>query len=92
VVVQNNAFNRSRIHTVVVCAITTNLERAQAPGNVLLDQGEANLPRPGVVNVSQLVTVDRSRLRDKAGRLAPERTAEVVRGIWLVIEPLGWPG
>ena len=58
VVIQNNAFNRSRINTVVVCALTSNLKRAGAPGNVLLDIGEADLPRQSVVNVSQIFTVD----------------------------------
>jgi mRNA-degrading endonuclease toxin of MazEF toxin-antitoxin module len=57
VVIQNNVFNRSRINTVVVCALTSNLRRAQAPGNVLLEVGEANLPKQSVVNVSQIFTV-----------------------------------
>jgi mRNA interferase MazF len=52
VVVQNNVFNRSRINTVVVCALTSNLKRAAAPGNVLLGAGEANLPKQSVVVVS----------------------------------------
>ena len=61
VVIQNNVFNRSRINTVVVCALTSNLRRAPAPGNVLLEPGEANLPRQSVVNISQIFTVDRSQ-------------------------------
>jgi mRNA interferase MazF len=52
VVVQNNVFNASRINTVIVCALTSNLRRAQAPGNVLLEKGEANLPKESVVLVS----------------------------------------
>ena len=60
-VVQNNLFNRSQIGTVLVCALTSNLKRANAPGNVLLAQGEANLPKPSVANVSQLLTVDKSQ-------------------------------
>ena len=70
VVVQNNVFNRSRINTVVVCALTSNLRRAGAPGNVLLDPGEANLPKQSVVLVSQLFTVDRSQLGELIGTLA----------------------
>ncbi len=58
VVIQNNLFNRSQIRTVVVLALTSNLKRAVAPGNVLLDKGEANLSKPSVVNVSQVFTVD----------------------------------
>lgn len=60
VVIQNNLFNQSRVSTVVICALTSNLKRASAPGNVQLFTGEANLPKPGVVNVSQLFTVDKS--------------------------------
>jgi mRNA interferase MazF len=52
-VIQNNVFNRSRINTVLECALTSNLSRARAPGNVLLDEGEADLPEQSVVNVSQ---------------------------------------
>ncbi|MCB0155563.1 MAG: type II toxin-antitoxin system PemK/MazF family toxin, partial [Anaerolineae bacterium] len=58
VVIQNNIFNQSRINTVVVCVITSNLKRAEAPGNVLLNEGEGNLPKQSVVNVSQIFTVD----------------------------------
>jgi mRNA interferase MazF len=60
VVVQNNVFNRSRISTVVVCALSSNLKRAAAPGNVLLELGEASLPKQSVVIVSQLFTIDKS--------------------------------
>ena len=86
VVVQSNAFNHSRIQTVVVCAVTTNLERAVAPGNVLLEQGEANLTRPSVVNVSQIVTVDKGRLHERIGTLSRERMEDIVHGIRLVME------
>ena len=61
-VVQNNVFNRSRINTVVVCALTSNLKRAYAPGDVLLECGKANLPKQSVVNVSQVFTVNKSQL------------------------------
>ena len=59
VVIQNNEFNRSS-STVVVCALTSNLKRASAPGNVLLEPGEANLPKQSIVNISQIFTVDKS--------------------------------
>jgi mRNA interferase MazF len=87
VVVQNNVFNRSRINTVVVCVITSNLKRAEAPGNVLLGQGEANLPKPSVVNVSQLYTVDKADLVEKIGSLSPERVGQIVDGVRLLTEP-----
>ena len=87
VVIQNNVFNFSRIHTVVVCALTSNLKRGQAPGNVTLRKGEANLPKPSVVNISQLYTVDKSALYDKIGTLSERRVLDIIRGIQLLIEP-----
>lgn len=87
VVVQNNLFNESRVRTVVTCALTTSLRRADDPGNVLLAPGEANLPEQSVVNVSQVLTVDRRRLGDLIGTLSDERVREVLYGIGLVLEP-----
>lgn len=87
VVVQNNLFNRSQIKTVVVCALTSNLRRAQAPGNVLLEPGEANLPKQSVVNISQIYTVDKSQLDEYIGSLSSGRVREIVNGVRLVIEP-----
>ena len=87
VVVQNDLFNQSRIRTVVVCALTSNLSRARAPGNVLLDPGEANLPKQSVVNVSQIYTVDKSILEDKIGTLSARRVRQILTGISLVLEP-----
>ena len=87
VVVQNNLFNRSRINTVVVCALTSNLKRANAPGNVLLSKGEANLGKLSVVNVSQIVTVDRKDLVQKIGTLSQQRMREILDGIRLLTEP-----
>ena len=87
VVIQNNLFNQSKINTVVVCALTSNLKRAGAPGNVLLAKGEANLKRASVVNVSQIVTVDKSDLIEKIGTLSPQRVSQVTEGIRLLVEP-----
>ena len=87
VVIQNNVFNRSRINTVVVCALTSNLRRATAPGNVLLEPGEANLPRQSVVNVSQIFTVDKSQLGERIGTLSARRVREILHGIRLLTEP-----
>lgn len=87
VVIQNNLFNRSRINTVVVCALTSTLKRATAPGNVLLERGEANLPRRSVVNVSQLFTVDKADLSEKIGTLSPRRVREILNGLRLLLEP-----
>lgn len=87
VVIQNNVFNRSRIHTVVICVLTSNLKRAKAPGNVLLETGEANLPRQSVVNVSQIYTVDKRDLVEKIGSLSRQRMRQVLAGVMLVLEP-----
>ena len=87
VVVQNNLFNRSKIGTVVVCALTSNLKRANAPGNVLLEKKEANLPKQSVVNVSQIFTVDKSQVGDYIGTLSPRRVRQILDGIKLVMEP-----
>lgn len=87
VVIQNNVFNRSPLSTVLVCALTTNLRRAKAPGNVLLDENEADLPKQSVVVVSQVLTVDKSELIDKIGTLSKERIDEILEGIRFITEP-----
>jgi mRNA interferase MazF len=87
VVVQNNLFNQSKINTVVVCALTSNLERARSPGNVLLRKGEGNLKKESVVNITQMITLNKSDLVEKIGSLSPTRIREVIEGIMLLIEP-----
>jgi mRNA interferase MazF len=87
VVVQNNLFNRSQIRTVLVCPLTSNLKRANAPGNVLLEKREANLPKQSVVNVSQVFTVDKTQLDEYIGTLAAKRIREILNGIKLALEP-----
>ena len=87
VVIQNNLFNHSRINTVVVCTLTSNLKRAESPGNLILDKGEANLPKTSVVNVSQIFTVDKSDLAEKIGSLSSVRVLQILEGINLLLEP-----
>lgn len=87
VVIQNNAFNQSQIKTIVVCALTSNLKRASSPGNVLLEIGEANLPKQSVVNISQVFTVDKSQLAEKIGSLSKRRMREILDGVYLLLEP-----
>ena len=87
VVISNDVFNRSRLRTVILIALTSNLARASSPGNVLLKKGEANLPKDSVVNVTQLVTLDKEDLSEKIGRLSPARFEEVLTGVLLVLEP-----
>lgn len=87
VVIQNNLFNRSSINTVVVCTLTSNLKRAAAPGNVLLDNGEAGLPKPSVALVSKIFTVDKAQLGDYLGTLSGKRVRQILEGIRLLTEP-----
>lgn len=87
VIVQNNLFNRSRIGTVVVCSITSNLERAKAPGNVLLNNREGGLRKRSVVNTSQIFTIDKKDLRKRIGALSSERIYEILSGIAFLLEP-----
>lgn len=81
VVVQADVFNHSRITTVVVCALTSNLHRAGEPGNVLLDVGEAGLPRQSVVVVSQISSVEKARLGERIGRLSDSRVEQILAGL-----------
>ncbi|HEX9385874.1 MAG TPA: type II toxin-antitoxin system PemK/MazF family toxin [Anaerolineales bacterium] len=81
VVIQDNVINRSRIHTVVVCALTTNLTRAKAPGNVFLEAGEANLPKQSIVVVSQVSTVDKAQLGEYIGSLTKQRINQILAGM-----------
>ena len=87
VVIQNNLFNRSQIRTVLVCPLTSNLRRADAPGNVLLDKRETGLPKPSVANVSQIITVDKTQLGEYVSTLSIQRVREIVAGLKLLVEP-----
>jgi len=86
-VIQNNVFNRSRINTVVVCSLTSNLQRAHSPGNVILNKGEANLTKQSVINITQIFTVDKRDLVEKIGSISSERMTQVLEGIELLISP-----
>jgi mRNA interferase MazF len=81
VVIQADVLNHSRINTVVVCALTSNLKRASLPGNVLLEAGEANLPRPSVVEVSKVSAVDKTQLGEYIGSLTRERIHQILAGM-----------
>jgi len=88
VIVQNDAFNASRISTVVVAILTSNLRLGQAFGNVTLRKGEAGLPRRSVATISQLATVDRSMLDGRIGKLSRRRLDEVLLGIYALLRPV----
>lgn len=81
VVIQDNIFNRSRINTVVVCALTSNMKRANEPGNLLLEVGEANLAKQSIVVVSQISTVDETQLGEYIGSLTRQRINQILAGM-----------
>jgi mRNA interferase MazF len=84
-VIQADSFNQSAIRTVLAATITSNLARAEAPGNVLFTKRASGLKRNSVVNVSQLITVDKEDLRDPAGKLPARVMARVDAGLRLVL-------
>lgn len=84
-VVQSDAFNRSRIRTVIAVALTSNLRLVEAPGNVLVPAKASGLPKDSVANVSQVVTLDKDHLTDLAGRLRGAMLADVEAGLRLVL-------
>ena len=85
-VIQADAFNLSRIQTTIVAAITTNLDLAEAPGNVLLPARLSGLPRDSVVNISQLLTLGRGFLTERAGTLPPRLQRTVDEGLRIVLQ------
>lgn len=84
-VVQSDSFNRSRINTVLVLVLTTNIKLATAPGNVLLGARITGLPRDSVANVSQLITVDKSLLTEHVGQLPGKEMQRVDEGLRRVL-------
>jgi mRNA interferase MazF len=84
-VVQANSFNESRISTVIVAIITSNLALAEAPGNVRLAKSDSGLPKPSVVNISQVLTLDRALLTAKIKSLPSRAMARVDEGLLLVL-------
>jgi len=86
VVVQTDAFNASQIRTVIAVALTSNLTRADAPGNVRVPAGEAGLPTESVANISHIVTVDKSFLVEYCGRLRPRTMEAIALGMRLILE------
>lgn len=84
-IVQDNAFNRSVINTVVVAAITSNVFLANAPGNVRLAKRNTKLGKESVVNVSQIITLDKNFLNEKVGKLPAKLQEEVDEGLKLIL-------
>jgi mRNA interferase MazF len=84
-IVQADSFNRSKINTVIAAAITSNLRLVQAPGNVRLTKRQSGLKRDSVVNVSQVVTLNKSFLTERVGRVPASKLREVDEGLRLVL-------
>lgn len=84
-VIQADSFNASRLGTVVVAAVTSNLRLADAPGNVRLTRRQSRLRRDSVVNVSQVLTLDRSLLAERAGTLPASAIEQVDAGLRLAL-------
>jgi len=85
VIVSSNAFNRSRIRTVLAVVLTSNLRLSEAPGNVLLAAAEAGLPRVSVANVSRVVTLDKGFLSSRSGRVPPRAMKAIDEGLRLAL-------
>lgn len=84
-ILQTNEFNESRLQTVVVVAITSNLRLADAPGNVRCSTQETGLGKPSVINVSQVATVDKAMLQERAGRAGGRLMSRAEDGVRLVL-------
>ncbi len=85
-IVQANEFNKSRISTIIAVAITTNIRLAGAPGNILLSSKQSKLPRTSVVNISQIITIDKSFLTEKVHTLSSAIMENVEDGMRLVLK------
>jgi len=86
IVVQADVFNRSRIDTVIVIAITSNLRLAEAPGNVRLMKNKSGLRKESVVNVSQIITLDKAFLTEEIGKLDKLTMQQIDEGVKLVLD------
>ncbi len=85
IVIQTDEFNRSRINTVLVVVLTTNLRLADAPGNVLLSAKVSGLPKDSVVNVSQVLTIDKGFLTEKVGKITKSELNKIESGLRLIL-------
>ncbi|MDZ8263652.1 type II toxin-antitoxin system PemK/MazF family toxin [Nostoc sp. ChiQUE01b] len=84
-IIQSDEFNRSRIRTVIAAVLTTNLRLAEAPGNILVTTDETGLPQNSVVNVSQVITVDKSFLMEQVSQVSDRVMVLVDQGLRLVL-------
>jgi mRNA interferase MazF len=92
VVIQDTIINQSRIETLVVCGITTNMKKAYWPGNVLLNTNEANLSKRSIVDVSQIYVIKKNELGEYIGKLYPERVSQIFSGMKMIQDLQGQRG
>jgi mRNA interferase MazF len=85
-IVSADSFNLSRIGTVIVVAISSNVDLAAAPGNVAVPAGRSGLPKDSVVNVSQIVTLDKRQLAERVGALDHDTLGQIEAGLRLVLD------
>jgi mRNA interferase MazF len=86
VVVQNDILNHSPIQTTIVCFLTPICAEPRAPSNVLLEEGESNLPKSSVGVVTQMLTVDKADLVNKIGSLSSQRLQQIIRGVHWILD------
>jgi mRNA interferase MazF len=85
VILQSDTMNRTKVKTAVGCVLTSNLKRGKVNGNVTLTHGEGDLPSQSVVNISQIITLDKTDLVDKTGELYGSRMDEIIRNLHRVL-------
>lgn len=85
-IIQSNSFNKSKINTIIAAVITSNIRLSAAPGNILLSTKKSKLPKESVINVSQLITIDKSFLTEKVNILSSSIMANVDEGVRLVLQ------
>jgi mRNA interferase MazF len=85
-IIQSDEFNKSKINTIIAAVITANTRLAAAPGNVLLSPKKSKLPKESVINVSQIITMDKSFLSEKVHTLSNEIIAQVDEGLKVVFK------
>ncbi len=85
-IIQSNDFNKSNINTIIAAVITSNIRLSAAPGNILLSTQKSKLPKESVINVSQLITIDKSFLTEKVNTLSSSIMANVDEGVRLVLQ------
>jgi mRNA interferase MazF len=86
VIIQNDSFNKSRLRTAIVVPLTTNLELAEMPGNVLITRKEAKLPKDSVAVIPQLGVIDKARLAEKITKLPPNLIKKIGESLLLVLD------